>query len=207
MLLIKTIGEQIALLRRKRAYTQMDLADIIGVSKQTISNWENDVKTPRMGAIQKLSDHFKVPKSFIVDGSVDIDTESTTTRNIPFVKTILTEKKFFNEENITSFIPMFSKYLQEDKDYMFFEFFGEFMNLEFKEGITLLCENNHDIKSGDIALLNTKEYGILLSKVSLNEDALTLIPFSTNQGLHPITFTQKNDVTIIGKIIYSFRTF
>lgn len=51
--------------------TQEDLASKLGVSKQTISNWETGLKTPRMGAIQKLSELFNVSKSFIIEGKQD----------------------------------------------------------------------------------------------------------------------------------------
>lgn len=63
-----TIGKQISKLRNSRGYTQEDLANKIDVSKQTVSNWETGLKTPRMGAIQKIADHFNVSKSFIIDG-------------------------------------------------------------------------------------------------------------------------------------------
>lgn len=205
MLLAKTIGDQIALLRKKQGYTQIDLGEIVGVSKQTISNWENEVKTPRMGAIQKLADHFNVPKSYIVDGSNEIELGSITIRKVPFIKKVLTNGNIITSDNIIKYIPAVGKHLQEDKDYVFFEFFGEFMNLEFKEGTILLCEKNYDIKSGDIVLLKTEEDGVLISKVSINDDSMTLIPFSTNQTLQPIAFTDKCDVTIIGKIVGSFR--
>lgn len=55
-------------MRNKYGYTQEDLANIIGVSKQTVSNWETGLKNPRMGAIQKMSEHFNVSKSFIIEG-------------------------------------------------------------------------------------------------------------------------------------------
>lgn len=51
--------------------TQEDLASKLGVSKQTVSNWETGLKTPRMGAIQKLSELFNVSKSFIIEGKQD----------------------------------------------------------------------------------------------------------------------------------------
>lgn len=62
------IGSQIVNLRNSHGYTQDDLAKLLGYSKQTISNWETGLKTPRMGAIQKLADIFKVNKSYIIDG-------------------------------------------------------------------------------------------------------------------------------------------
>lgn len=63
-----TLGEQIVLLRNRYGYTQEDLANILGVSKQTVSNWETGIKNPRMGSIQKMADHFNVSKSFIIEG-------------------------------------------------------------------------------------------------------------------------------------------
>lgn len=62
------IGNQISLLRKKFGLTQEDLANKLGFSKQTISNWETGLKTPRMGAIQKMADLFNVSKSFIIEG-------------------------------------------------------------------------------------------------------------------------------------------
>lgn len=65
------IGRQIQTLRNKYRMTQEDLASKLGVSKQTVSNWETGLKTPRMGAIQKLSELFNVSKSFIIEGKQD----------------------------------------------------------------------------------------------------------------------------------------
>lgn len=67
------IGNQIVILRNSHGYTQDDLAKLLGYSKQTISNWETGLKTPRMGAIQKLSDFFHVNKSYIIDGTNNSD--------------------------------------------------------------------------------------------------------------------------------------
>ena len=58
---IKTIfGENLKRLRNKRQVTSVDLASILGVSQSTISDWENGKKMPRAGAIEKLSDYFKI---------------------------------------------------------------------------------------------------------------------------------------------------
>ncbi|MBT2732082.1 helix-turn-helix transcriptional regulator [Carnobacterium sp. ISL-102] len=62
------IPQQITLLRSRFGWTQQELADRIGFSKQTISNWETGLKVPRMGAIQRMSDLFGVSISFIIDG-------------------------------------------------------------------------------------------------------------------------------------------
>lgn len=73
------IGKQILKLRNSRGYTQEDLALKLGVSKQTVSNWETGLKSPRMGAIQKMAEMFNVNKSFIIDGIEDIPASSIET--------------------------------------------------------------------------------------------------------------------------------
>lgn len=75
------LGTQISSLRNKYGMTQEELALKIDVSKQTISNWETGLKTPRMGAIQKLSDLFNVSKSFIIEGSDDLSDEFSLVYN------------------------------------------------------------------------------------------------------------------------------
>lgn len=62
------IPQQISLLRSRFGWTQQELADKIGYSKQTVSNWETGLKSPRMGAIQKIADLFGVSVGFIIEG-------------------------------------------------------------------------------------------------------------------------------------------
>ncbi|MGH1016751.1 MULTISPECIES: helix-turn-helix domain-containing protein [Bacillus cereus group] len=71
----KILPKQIASLRTKKGLTQQQLADKLDVSKQTISNWENGVKVPRMGAIEQIASIFNVSKSFIIEGKDNVDDE------------------------------------------------------------------------------------------------------------------------------------
>lgn len=65
------ISEQIVYFRNKFGLTQEQLADKLDVSKQTISNWETGLKTPRMGAIQKMADLFNITKGRLIEGPQD----------------------------------------------------------------------------------------------------------------------------------------
>ncbi len=66
------IGENIKLLREKYRLSQKDLALIAGVSDKAVSTWERGIKEPRMGAIQKIADHFGIKKSNLIeDGGIE----------------------------------------------------------------------------------------------------------------------------------------
>lgn len=57
---MKTIGENIADLRKKRVLTQESLASIIGVTPQTVSKWENNITSPDITLLPIIADIFQV---------------------------------------------------------------------------------------------------------------------------------------------------
>lgn len=61
------IKENIKNLRLKYKLSQKELADIAGVSDKAVSTWELGANEPRMGAIQKIADHFGILKSDIIE--------------------------------------------------------------------------------------------------------------------------------------------
>ena len=69
------IGERIKYLRDLHDLTQSELGRIAGVSDKAVSTWENGSAEPRMGAVQKLSDHFGVSKSWLIGESPLDDTQ------------------------------------------------------------------------------------------------------------------------------------
>lgn len=68
-----TIAENIKKIREQYGLTQAELGEIAGVSDKAVSTWENGTAEPRMGAIQKIAEHFNITKGSIVD-----DTDQTS---------------------------------------------------------------------------------------------------------------------------------
>lgn len=65
------IRENIIKLRKQHGLTQEELAKIAGVSRGAVSQWEGGFSEPRMGAIQRMADYFKVKKSDLIEDSPD----------------------------------------------------------------------------------------------------------------------------------------
>lgn len=72
------IGKNIRKYRESHNETSLELSEVIGVSRSTISEWENGNKMPRAGSIEKLSQHWKIPKSKILNEQTPIDTNVQT---------------------------------------------------------------------------------------------------------------------------------
>ena len=54
------LSEKIYTLRRKHGFSQEQLAEKIGVSRQTISKWEGGLATPELEKLKALSACFQV---------------------------------------------------------------------------------------------------------------------------------------------------
>ncbi|GAA0702870.1 helix-turn-helix transcriptional regulator [Paraclostridium ghonii] len=64
------ISKQLKNYRKKFNLSQEDLADIIHVSRPTISNWENGKSYPDLQSLLLLSDYFKISLDELVKGDV-----------------------------------------------------------------------------------------------------------------------------------------
>ncbi|MBR3754931.1 MAG: helix-turn-helix transcriptional regulator [Clostridia bacterium] len=71
------IGEKIYNLRREKKLSQGDLADLLQVSRQSVSKWENNTATPDLQKIIKLSEVFEVSLDDLVKGET-AETEKVT---------------------------------------------------------------------------------------------------------------------------------
>lgn len=60
------LGNRIASLRNARNWTQVQLAQKLNVSKQTVSNWENNNILPSIELLIKLSHLFSVSTDYLL---------------------------------------------------------------------------------------------------------------------------------------------
>ena len=59
-------GTRIKYLRQSRELNQVQLADKLGVKKQSISNWENDNIMPSIDMLIKIADFFHVSTDYLL---------------------------------------------------------------------------------------------------------------------------------------------
>lgn len=78
---MKKLGEKIWRLREGRGLSQEALAEMLAVSRQTISNWENDKATPDAYKLKQLCDVLGVS----VDGLWEMGEDPASEEKIPQV--------------------------------------------------------------------------------------------------------------------------
>lgn len=60
------LNERIRILRMERGWSQVDLAQKLHVTKQSVSNWENDNIQPSIEMLRKLSQVFSVSADYLL---------------------------------------------------------------------------------------------------------------------------------------------
>ena len=63
-------SEKLTELRRRRGLSQEQLADFLGVTRQSVSKWENDPSVPDLEKLVKLSGEFGVTLDELEKGEV-----------------------------------------------------------------------------------------------------------------------------------------
>ena len=61
-----TFGDKLAKLRREQNYTQEQFADLLGVSRQSVSKWESDLAYPETDKLVKICELFNCSSDYLL---------------------------------------------------------------------------------------------------------------------------------------------
>ena len=75
-----TMGNRITMLRRKKELKQDELAELLGVSPQAVSKWENDQSCPDIGLLPKLGQILGITVDELLTGKAS---ESAAVKMLP----------------------------------------------------------------------------------------------------------------------------
>lgn len=72
------LGEKLMQLRKKQGYSQQDVANLLSVSRQTISNWELNIGAPSLDKAKELADLYHLSLDDLVEDEIEIITTEKT---------------------------------------------------------------------------------------------------------------------------------
>ncbi|MCI8622896.1 MAG: helix-turn-helix transcriptional regulator [Provencibacterium sp.] len=88
-------SERIRLLRKSYNYNQTELAARLGVSKQSVSNWENGNILPSIDMLIKMANLFSVSTDYILglDNRLTIDVAGLTVEKVSHIQQIINDMR------------------------------------------------------------------------------------------------------------------
>lgn len=76
------LADRILELRKQKGISQEELADRLGVSRQSVSKWESEQSEPGMDKIIQMSDYFEVTTDYLLKGIDPVSKSDVKGKNI-----------------------------------------------------------------------------------------------------------------------------
>ena len=89
------LNEQIRKIRKAKKLSQVELAELLGVTKQSVSNWENDNIQPTVEMLIKIAEALCVSTDFLLgrDTGRYIDVSGLPEEAVQHVQSLVTYMK------------------------------------------------------------------------------------------------------------------
>ena len=94
------LGEQIRTLRVARNLSQVQLAERLGVTKQSVSNWENNNILPSVDMLRKIAQFFTCSTDYLLEldsGRIYIETTNLSLEQTAHIQQLISDMELLNK--------------------------------------------------------------------------------------------------------------
>lgn len=212
------IRQNIIRLRDIFGITQEQLAEIAGVSRGAVSQWEGGFSEPRMGAIQKIADHFNLSKSNIIedDGMSLIDpiTKLPIPKNAmfpaaprPAYAPLLGRVHAGDAQEpdvIDDAIPIPYEVLEGHRRGYFLQVEGQCMSRVYPEGCFIFIDPDQAPRNGSVAVVSIDGADYVMRRLYSTGKTVVLSPDSWEDGYEDIVIAAGDERTVeyVGTVVW-----
>lgn len=185
-----SIADNIKRLREKHNMTQAEFGEIAGVSDKAVSTWENGTAEPRLGAIQKIAQHFNITKGSIIED------DAPSSSGLPIIGTVCAGDGVYCADD---FLGSFDLATHIDADFALKVTGDSMIGAHIYDGDYAFIKKNDYFTDGDIyavELLLTSEAS--LKKIYVNDSNVILTPCNAD---YPPVATTLDQIRIIGRCV------
>lgn len=162
-----SIAENIKRIRLEHGLSQSELGKIAGVSDKAVSTWELGIKTPRMGAVEKMANYFGITKSAIVDDAPMTSLQKPVVPpgfmpmpemvQVPLIGSIACGTPITAEQNIKSYVGVPAAWRAD----FALECHGDSMAPTICDGDVVCIRSQPEVEQGQIAAVRIGEEATL----------------------------------------------
>lgn len=202
------LAENIRKFRTDADLTQAKLADLVGVTRATVTQWETGWSQPRMGAVEKLSEVLGVSMSELVDDSnikrVPGAITPTEPRKayLPLLGKVhagdAQEPQVFDE-----CISLPYEVWERHRDGYFLQVEGQCMSKIYPEGSYILIDPMQRPTNGSIAVVSIDGADYVMRRLYKGSSVLVLSPDSWEADYEDIVIAgDDHTVEFVGSVVW-----
>lgn len=188
--------------RQRFGITQKDLAEKLGIARNTFNQYENNKRQPDIKTLQDIADFFEVSINDLIDNEKAESENSKKGIKIPVLGYVRAGipldaiEDILDEEEI-------SHEMASKGDYFALRVKGDSMEPRIKEGDVVIVRKQTVVENGQVAVVLVNGNDATVKKFVKHEDGISLIGF--NPSFTPLFYT-KNEVAslpveVIGKVV------
>lgn len=196
------ISKNIKRFRMDRDWTQEQLAEKVGVTRSTVTQWETGWSKPRMGAVEKLAAVFGVSTSDMVNDQSDI----SNFVDVPLYGSIAAGTPT-EMHAVDSSHPVPTKIRERYPDAFLLKVEGDSMNRILPNGCYALVDPRQtaDCNGAPYAVC-VNGYDATIKRVRKLNNGFELVPDSNDPTYEKRTYNfnepDTETVTVIGRVVY-----
>lgn len=207
---VMAISSNIKYFRKQKNWTQEQLAERLGVTRSTVTQWETGWSQPRMGKVEELASAFDITVSDLVDEnpkprlSGEKKVQATDVTYIPLRGRVhagaWTEPDVLDEVNVC--VPQWL--YERDKDIYAVEVEGDCMSRVYPEGCIVIVSPNSQPQNGSVAVVSIDYGDAMMRRLYRTAQTLVLSPDSYSDCYDDIVITSEDDHVIEfgGKVVW-----
>lgn len=208
-----TIGENIRRLRTERDLTQEEFGAIAGVSAMAVSQWENGRAVPRMGAVQRIADHFNISKSEVIDEDADrqrtmlppgaIPIYSSGSATVPLVTLGRVHAgELTDEEAAESRVEVPAEVSERHPNAFALLVEGDCMDRVVPEGAHVLVDPDVEPANGSVVVVETELYQSVMRRWYRGSSTLMLTADSHEEHEDIVLGLDDGPVRVVGTVVW-----
>lgn len=202
-----SLSSNIRFLRKEKGWSQDYIAEQLGYkSFTTIQKWESGVAEPPIKKLKALAELFNIDMDELANGNLVDDHSSIKSLagvRIPVLGEIVAGLPIDAYQEILDYEEIPAA-LASQGEFFALKVKGDSMSPRIADGDIVICKQQSDIESGDIAVVTINGDTATLKKVIKHSTGITLVALNT-AVFQPQFFTNEEvislPITIQGKVI------
>lgn len=202
------LAENIRKFRTDADLTQAKLADLVGVTRATVTQWETGWSQPRMGAVEKLSEVLGVSMSELVDDSNIKRVPGAITPPEPRKACLPLLGKVHagdaqEPQVLDERISLPYEVWERHRDGYFLQVEGQCMSKIYPEGSYILIDPMQRPTNGSIAVVSIDGADYVMRGLYKGSSVLVLSPDSWEEGYDDIVIAgDDHTVEFVGSVVW-----